>query len=136
MLLYLKLFITFFYFHSHLSEQLQVKGFRSETVTVPGVLPAIASLLHDDADCIVFLNPLAHTYHKVGQTSLNSKVVKFDHFGIGIVNHLPRTQKLDGVSGTNPVLDDISARLCLPLAISVREMKSLSSCDKTVISVF
>ena len=41
--------------------------------------------------------------------SLHSKVVKFDHFEIGVVNHLPSTQKLDCVSSTNPVLDNVGS---------------------------
>ena len=44
-------------------------------------------------------------------------MVKFDHFEIGIVYHLPCTQELDGVSGTNPVLDDVGSTAFALLAI-------------------
>ena len=42
----------------------------------------------------------------VGKAGLHSKVVKFDHFEIRIVYHLPSAKKLDGVPCTNPIFDD------------------------------
>lgn len=62
-------------------------------------------LLYGDAvqpdEPFTLWNPVLDKYgiqDKTRQTSLLSKVVKFDHFKTGIVNRFPRTQKLDGIS--------------------------------------
>ena len=67
--------------------------------------------------CLQVLASAGWQYHKIGHTSLHSKVVKFDHYEIGIVYHLPCTQELDGVSGTNPVLDDVGSIFAMILRL-------------------
>ena len=76
------------------------------------------SLLHDDAYSIGLFNPLANAHYKIWKSCLHFKVVKFDHFEIGIVYHLPRPKKLDGVSCTYPVLDDVGCTTIALLAVS------------------
>jgi hypothetical protein len=88
------------------------------------VCTSITSFFDNDTDGIGFLNPLAYTHNETWQTCLHSKVVKFDHFKIWIVYHFPSTKKLNSVSCTNPILDDVgsTAFALLPLAMSVSEM--------------
>ena len=44
-------------------------------------------------------------------------IKRMRHFEIGIMYHFPSTQKLDGVSGTNPVLDYVGSTAFALLAI-------------------
>ena len=48
---------------------------------------------------------------------VTSKVVKFDHFETWIMDHLPSTQKFNGVSGAYPVLDNVSSTTFALLAV-------------------
>lgn len=73
-----------------------------------GVCTAIPSFPDHDANGIGAIYPFGCTQDETWQTCLLSKVVKFDHFKAGIVNHLPRTQELDSISVADPILDDIS----------------------------
>ena len=89
--------------------------------------PEAVQILHypprDSARIANLLNPLAGTQGEVGKACLHPKVVKFDHFEIGIVYQLPRAKELDGIAGTYPVLDDIGHA-------------SRSSCEVTLAAAF
>ena len=54
---------------------------------------------------------------EVGKTGLHSKVVKFDHFEIRIVNHLPSSKELNGIACAYPVLNDVSSTALVLLAV-------------------
>ena len=56
---------------------------------------SVPSLFYYKADCICFLKPLRYAQNKVRQIGLHSKVVKFNHFEIRVMNLLPCTKKLN-----------------------------------------
>ena len=68
---------------------------------------SIATFLYYYSDCVCALYPFRSTQHKGRQTCTHSKVVKFDHFEIRIMNHLPSTKKFNSVAVSQPVLDYI-----------------------------
>ena len=77
-----------------------------ESDVLVGVCATVSSFFDYDTDGIGSFNPFRRTQDETRQTRLLSKVVKFDHFKTGIVNRLPRTQKLNGISVANPVFDE------------------------------
>ena len=62
-----------------------------------GICTAIFTFFYCKAYCICFFNPLCSTKHKAWQTCLHFKVVKFDHFKIGVIYLFPSAQILQSV---------------------------------------
>ena len=54
---------------------------------------------------------------EVRKTGLHSKVVKFDHFEIRVMNHLPSSKELNGIACAYPVLNDVSSTALVLLAV-------------------
>ena len=54
-----------------------------------------------------FLYPLFRAQREGRQTCLSLKVVKFDHFEIGVEHYLPRSQKLKRRATAYPVFYDV-----------------------------
>ena len=63
-----------------------------------GICSTIFPFFNDNSNSTSLFNPLRNAQDEIWQTGLHSKVVKFDHFKIGVVYHLPRTEKLYGVT--------------------------------------
>ncbi len=100
-------------FESHTNSCSKLKSNILESVCA-----AITTFLHNDANGICLLNPFTHAHDETWQTCLHSKVVKFDHFKIGIVYHLPSSQKLYSIASAYPVLDDVGSTAFTLFAIS------------------
>lgn len=62
------------------------------------VCASIATFLHYYSDCICALYPLRCTQHKGRQPCTHSKVVKFDHIEIRVMNNLPSIKKFNSVA--------------------------------------
>lgn len=68
----------------------------------------ITSLFNKNTDGIGTFYPFRSTKNKRRQTCISPKVVKFDHFKIGIVNYFPSSKKFNRIAVSNPILDYIS----------------------------
>ena len=62
------------------------------------VSATIPTFLYDYADCICTLYPLRCSKYKRRKSGTHSKVVKFDHFKIGVVYHFPCSKKFNSVA--------------------------------------